>query len=100
MSNLARHQLTQILMALKRGARIRPRSQIESSRPPSTGSSASSPAGQVDPRMVRVVDLRVFAGMNGEEVTHVLGISSPTVHGDWRVAKMWLARELSAGDAS
>lgn len=51
--------------------------------------------GEMDPRMVQIVELRVFAGMNVEEVAHVLGVSARTVHGDWRVAKMWLARELA-----
>ena len=55
--------------------------------------------GQMDPRTVQVVELRVFAGMSVEEVAHVLGVSNRTVHGDWRVAKMWLAREL-AGEKS
>jgi DNA-directed RNA polymerase specialized sigma24 family protein len=54
----------------------------------------------MDPRMVQIVELRVFAGMKVDEVAHVLGVSPRTVHGDWRVAKMWLARELAGGSAS
>lgn len=51
----------------------------------------------MDERMARVVELRVFAGMNAREVAHVLGISGRTVHDDWRVARMWFADEM-AGD--
>jgi uncharacterized protein YjcR len=50
--------------------------------------------------MVHVVELIVFAGMKVDEVAHVLGVSPRTVRGDWRVAKMWLARELARGDGS
>ncbi len=49
----------------------------------------------LDPRMARVVDLRVFAGMEMKEIARILGVSERTVHGDWRMAKMWLSRELS-----
>ncbi len=51
---------------------------------------------EMDERLGKVIELRVFAGMKAEEVAHVLGVSRRTVQGDWRVAKMWLARELSA----
>jgi RNA polymerase sigma-70 factor (ECF subfamily) len=53
----------------------------------------------MDERMARVVELRVFAGMSVEETALILGISVRTIHNDWRVAKMWLARELSGGTA-
>jgi RNA polymerase sigma factor (TIGR02999 family) len=46
-------------------------------------------------RQSRVVELRVFAGLTVEETAHVLGVSPGTVKGDWRVARAWLARELS-----
>jgi RNA polymerase sigma factor (TIGR02999 family) len=55
--------------------------------------------GMLHERMARVVELRVFAGMPARDVAQVLGISRQTVHEDWRVAKMWLARELAEGDA-
>jgi RNA polymerase sigma factor (TIGR02999 family) len=54
--------------------------------------------GEMDARMARVVELRVFAGMTVEEVAHVLQVSERTVHKDWRVAKIWLARELAGGE--
>ncbi len=48
-----------------------------------------------DERMARVVELRVFAGLLAREAAHVLGVSKRTVDSDWKVARMWLSRELS-----
>jgi RNA polymerase sigma factor (TIGR02999 family) len=47
-----------------------------------------------DPRLGRVVELRFFGGLNVEETAEVLGISAATVMRDWKVAKVWLLREL------
>ncbi len=47
-----------------------------------------------DPRMVQVVELRFFAGLDVEETAEVLGVSAPTVKRDWSVARAWLARDL------
>lgn len=51
----------------------------------------------VDPRRVRVVELRFFAGLNVEETAEVLKVSPDTVVRDWRLAKVWLHRELKKG---
>ena len=48
----------------------------------------------VDPRRVRVVELRFFAGLTVEETAEVLNVSIDTVVRDWRLAKVWLHREL------
>jgi RNA polymerase sigma factor (TIGR02999 family) len=54
----------------------------------------------VDPRKVRVVELRFFAGLTVEETAEVLNVSADTVVRDWRLAKVWLHRELEkAGEA-
>ncbi len=50
---------------------------------------------EMDPRMARVVELRTFGGLTGDEIAHVLGITRRTVQEDWRVARMWLNRKLS-----
>jgi RNA polymerase sigma factor (TIGR02999 family) len=50
---------------------------------------------EMDARMARVVEMHVFAGMGMTEIAHTLRVSERTVHGDWRMARMWLARELS-----
>jgi RNA polymerase sigma factor (TIGR02999 family) len=56
--------------------------------------------GEEDERGARVVELRVFGGLKIREIAHVLGVSVSTVEGDWRVARMWLNRELLGGEAS
>jgi RNA polymerase sigma-70 factor, ECF subfamily len=52
--------------------------------------------GEIDPRKVRVVELRFFGGLSVEEASAVLGISPETVKRDWRFAKTWLVRRLRA----
>jgi len=52
----------------------------------------------VDLRKSRVVDLRFFGGLSVEETAEVLHVSSDTIKRDWRIAKLWLLRELD-GDA-
>jgi RNA polymerase sigma factor (TIGR02999 family) len=47
------------------------------------------------PRQVRVVELRFFGGLSVEETAQFLEVSTSTVKGDWRVARAWLAHELS-----
>jgi RNA polymerase sigma-70 factor (ECF subfamily) len=54
---------------------------------------------EMDERMAQVVEFRVFAGMTVVEAAFVLDVSERTVHQDWRVAKMWLRRELPGGPA-
>jgi RNA polymerase sigma factor (TIGR02999 family) len=50
-----------------------------------------------DPRQSRVVELRYFGGLDIDETAEVLGVSPATVKRDWRVAKLWLRRELARG---
>ncbi|MCC6341192.1 MAG: sigma-70 family RNA polymerase sigma factor [Bryobacterales bacterium] len=52
---------------------------------------------KVDPRKGRVVELRFFGGLTVEETADVLNISPETVARDWRLAKMWLIREMDSG---
>jgi RNA polymerase sigma-70 factor, ECF subfamily len=49
---------------------------------------------KVDPRKSRVVELRYFGGLSVDETAEVLGVSVETVARDWRLAKLWLLREL------
>lgn len=48
----------------------------------------------VDERKSRVVEMRFFGGMSVEETAEVLHVSPDTVKRDWRLAKLWLLREL------
>ena len=51
---------------------------------------------RIDPRKVRVVEMRFFAGLSVEETAMVLKVSPITVRRDWSSAKLWLYRELTA----
>jgi RNA polymerase sigma-70 factor (ECF subfamily) len=51
--------------------------------------------GRVDPRKSQVVELRFFGGLSAEETAEALDVSPETVQRDWRLAKVWLLRELS-----
>jgi RNA polymerase sigma factor (TIGR02999 family) len=48
----------------------------------------------VDARKSRVIELRFFGGLSVEETAEVLEVSPDTVKRDWRLAKLWLLREL------
>jgi RNA polymerase sigma factor (TIGR02999 family) len=52
----------------------------------------------IDPRQSRVVELRFFGGLSGEETAELLGISLKTVKRDWSLAKAWLHGELRRSD--
>lgn len=47
-----------------------------------------------DPRKSRVIEMRFFGGLTVEETAEVLDVSTDTVKRDFRLAKLWLLREL------
>ncbi len=49
----------------------------------------------VDARKSQVVELRFFGGLTVKETAEVLKVSPDTVLRDWRLAKLWLFRELN-----
>ncbi|HSB27657.1 MAG TPA: sigma-70 family RNA polymerase sigma factor [Pyrinomonadaceae bacterium] len=49
---------------------------------------------EMDPRKGKVVEMRFFGGLSVKEVAEVLKVSEETVLRDWRLAKVWLLREL------
>jgi RNA polymerase sigma factor (TIGR02999 family) len=51
---------------------------------------------QLDPRQAQIVELRYFGGLSIDEVAETLGVSHATVERDWRTARLWLRRELTA----
>jgi RNA polymerase sigma factor (TIGR02999 family) len=55
---------------------------------------------QLHERQARVVELRFFGGLSLEEAAEALGVSRTTVADDWTVARAWLSRELSGGEAA
>ena len=48
-----------------------------------------------DLRKSQVVEMRFFGGHSVEETAEALRVSADTVMRDWRLAKVWLVRELS-----
>lgn len=53
----------------------------------------------IDPRKSRIVELRFFGGLNLEETAEVVKVSSRTIRREWELAKVWLARAMSAETA-
>jgi RNA polymerase sigma-70 factor (ECF subfamily) len=49
----------------------------------------------IDPRKSRVVEIRFFGGLSIKETAEALSVSEETVLRDWRLAKVWLLRQLS-----
>ena len=49
---------------------------------------------RLDPRKAQVIELRVFAGLDFDEIAQVAGISRATLARDFRTARAWLYREL------
>ena len=49
---------------------------------------------EVDPRKAEVVKMRMFIGLEVQEIAAALHASEKTVQRDWTFAKAWLSREL------
>lgn len=47
-----------------------------------------------NPRQVKVVEHRFFAGLSVKETAEVLGVSERTVESDWAMARAWLFQAL------
>ena len=52
---------------------------------------------EADVRKSQVVELRFYGGLSVEETAGVLKVSPETVMRDWKLAKLWLLREMSGG---
>jgi RNA polymerase sigma factor (TIGR02999 family) len=46
----------------------------------------------------RLIELRYFAGLTGDQAAQVLGISPKTADRYWTYARAWLRREMDGGD--
>ncbi len=55
---------------------------------------ALSTLAELEPRQSQIVELRFFGGLTVEETAEVLGISPRTVKRQWRLARIWLFRQL------
>ncbi len=49
-----------------------------------------------DTRKCRVVEMKFFGGLSTDEIAHSLAVSPETVLRDWKLAKLWLLREMGA----
>jgi RNA polymerase sigma factor (TIGR02999 family) len=48
----------------------------------------------IDPKKAKLVELRYFAGLTGEQAAEVLGISATTADRHWAYARAWLQAEV------
>jgi RNA polymerase sigma factor (TIGR02999 family) len=106
-SKLMRHILVDFARShryLKRGGGNRPVSfdegaQISDNREQNVNlellDEALSRLEAIDPRKSQVVEHRFFGGLSVQETAEVLKVSQSTVLNDWRLAKVWLMREMS-----
>jgi RNA polymerase sigma factor (TIGR02999 family) len=53
---------------------------------------------QLDERLVTVVEMRFFAGLEVKDIAELLGVSEPTIKRDTRAAKAFLQKELALGN--
>ncbi len=53
----------------------------------------------LDPMQARIVELRFFGGLTVEETADLLELSPTTIKREWVVARAWLFRELTGGQA-
>ncbi|MBS0197305.1 MAG: sigma-70 family RNA polymerase sigma factor [Planctomycetes bacterium] len=51
---------------------------------------------RVAQRPAKVAEMRLFGGMELEQIARVLGLARMTVSRDWRVARAWLAAKMKA----
>ncbi len=54
---------------------------------------------RIDPRQVRVVELRYFGGLSLQETARTLEVSTMTVKREWRTARLWLLHRLDGTPA-
>jgi RNA polymerase sigma factor (sigma-70 family) len=57
-------------------------------------SEALSELEKVDQRLVKVVEMRYFAGLSEPEVAEALGLTDRTVRRDWKRARLLLSLAL------
>jgi RNA polymerase sigma factor (TIGR02999 family) len=105
-SNIMRRILVDHARARSAVKRGRDFNRVSISTSPLAGSPADNPyeivalddllkkLEQLNSRHAKIVELRVFGGMNIEEVAGTLGVSPATVKNDWRAARAWLTLEM------
>jgi len=51
-----------------------------------------------DERQAQVVTYKFFGGLTHEEIAEVLGVAPITIHREWKIARLWLSREMRADE--
>lgn len=51
---------------------------------------------QVSERQAKIVEMRYFGGLNGDEIAELLGVSAATISREQAAAEAWLGRAVSA----
>ena len=51
---------------------------------------------KIDPAKSRIVEMKIFCGLNIEEIAEVEKVSTSTIEREWRKAKAWLHREIQS----
>ena len=51
---------------------------------------------RIDERQAKIVEMKFFGGLSTDEIAHSLAVSPETVLRDWKLAKLWLLREMGA----
>lgn len=59
---------------------------------------ALSDLARLDERKARVIELRFFAGLTIAETAEALGVGHATIERDVKMARAWLARQMSRAD--
>ena len=54
---------------------------------------------QADARAAKIAEMRLFGGMEHEQIARVLGLSRSVVVNDWQFARAWLAAKMKGGEA-
>jgi RNA polymerase sigma factor (TIGR02999 family) len=55
---------------------------------------ALSRLAQMDAQKSRIVEMKIFCGLNTKEIAEVVKVSPSTIEREWRKAKAWLHREI------
>ena len=49
---------------------------------------------EMDPKKCRIVEMKIFSGLNMKEIAEIEKVSPSTIEREWRKAKAWLHREI------
>jgi RNA polymerase sigma factor (TIGR02999 family) len=107
---IAARAMRQVLVEAARGRSARKRGGSDAlvTFDDAAGGAASSPEEvilldlalvalqRMHPRQADMVELRFFGGLGTRETADLLGVSEPTIRRDWRAARAWLARQMTA----